>query len=452
MSRSTEAPTHSRSFARRLSATLIVLVLGLLGALVPAVSASAATFSVRLADPSNNPVVGLDVDFRDSANAPMGIASSNASGIVEIDLPSGSYTFYVRDGSTDDALNVYGSSYGTVFDVDPTVYDHTVYRYVDVTGTIDNWTTEMGVAGVHVQLLGDTSRRQTTPGTPINVDVVTHTNTFTLPVVVRDESYTLEFDMDEDNAPYFGVFLGGELDDPADATHLDGSSHANFSNLHVTMPAAAAITGTVTNEAGDPLENIWVEAADVPYTRYYETQTDADGEYTLYVRPDLTYEVYAYDDNDVYDSITFDGFECGCASYTPVEPTLADPETGIDFELPLAEIDMIVAGAVVSHGFDLLPDLDVRLYRQVGSSWVFDQELLSDDGAGFGFMFNFEFLLPTSGRTASRSPTLQERSCASTMVASRRTSSIRRPSRSGADVLRRYRHRDHHRGRLPGDG
>ncbi|WP_309710052.1 hypothetical protein [Pseudolysinimonas sp.] len=394
MSRNTESRSPSRTVTRRLAAALAAIVLGLVAAIVPAVSASASgQVVVEVVDQAGNAVVGLDVDFRHASdNTTEVIEASDASGLVTVTLPDDAYFFYVIDGSTD-GTSTYGSAYGsvTVSGTDPAPLQLIVNRYVDISGQIDPWTSEMTAAGVEVQLYAYYSSGGFWSGTSFSE--VTYDGSYTFPALIFDQPYTLDFEMDEENTPYLDAFLGG-FDDPALATQLDGEPGVGFSGLTMSMPPAASISGTVTDINGLPIEGIWIWAEDDPdYNEYVETQTDADGEYTLYVRPGLTYVVHADDwDNDDYVPMTYDGWDgCGC-EFDPVTP----PASDIDFELVAADTELVIPGVVFDAASELVPDLEVRLFRHVGSAWVLDDVVVSDDGSSLGYPFNFVFYLAES--------------------------------------------------------
>lgn len=268
-------------------------------------------------------------------------------------------------------------------------------RYAPISGEILNWSATMG--NIRVQLYRLTSAGWQQVGSPASSVTSTDGN-FTINVPIASTQYTLNFIAESESSPYADAFLGGELEDPALATHFAGTPEQPVSGLEMTMPDAVSISGTVTDAGGHPIEGIWVWTEDHPdFHEYAETQTDADGHYTLYVRPGLTYAVYAEDwDNSIYESKVYDGWDgCGCDPvFTPVVGT----KSGIDFVLsdgssPPTDIQII--GGVADLDSNFLFGIDVRLFKASGSSWVLVNHFTSFD---FGTFFaNFGFVIHTLG-------------------------------------------------------
>lgn len=403
------APRRGR---QRVVAALVALAIGLLGALVPAVSASASgQVTVHIVDQAGVAVVGIDVDFRNFAdNSPAAApVPSDPNGDVILTLPDGDYFYYVHDGENDSVGDSFGNSAAgvSVAGADQTLPDFTVNRYADVSGVIDNWSPAMAAAGgVDVQLWYHNALPDYWAGT--SYSVLSLDGTFSFPAIIFDQPYTLDFEMYDGNSPYLDAFLGGELDDPALATQLVGVPGDGFPGLTMTMPDAALITGTVTTGGTTPLDGIWINALDQPDENFdFETTTDALGQYSLYVRPGLTYAVHA-DDYDLipggpYDSMTFDGWDgCGC-NFDPVTPTLAVPSPDIDFDLLVGTTALQIGGVAADDSSNYIDGIQVRLFRASGAAWVLDDVVVSDSTSpplNFGFVlanpaqYRLQFVTP----------------------------------------------------------
>ena len=387
MARHPEAVVARR---HRLVAALVAVSLGLLGALLPAVSASAAgSVTGRVVDQLTpaQPAVGLSIQLTQRTGAGTGdvySATTDSNGVFNASLPEDElYEAFVPQGSTatDGQRFSFLQQQFTVAGGLVDLGDLVVNRYVPVSGTITNWSSTMG--DVRVDLFTDRPGywQQYSPHGTLSSG-----GTFTIYAPILDDDYTLRFLVNSESAPYADAFLGGGYTPEAvQTTRLDGVPGVGFSGLTMEMPDAAVISGRVTDISGVPLPGIWVWAEDPTQYEYTEIQTDINGDYTLYVQPDLTYLVEAEDwDNERYASMIFDGVDpCGCDPYTPVEPTLANPATGTDFEL-FALLDGVVLDDTTTTPIE---DVDVRLYKlSTGGTWVFHDNFVSIPGApNFGF-------------------------------------------------------------------
>ncbi len=350
-------------------------------------------FKGTLVDQLGQPVLGLEFDVWDSGTGTLvtTVTSDGTTGDFLLNLPDGSYYYWVHDGALDDSGDAYGLRSETFFitGADADLGNLEIRKYVDVTGTITNWIAAMG--NIDVQLKAESG------GSWFQLATTTSTGaTFTISTPLNTDDYTLYFQLDSGStAPYLPAYLGGEFLDPNAADMVSATAGTPVSGITMAMPAAALISGRVTDavtHAGIP--NIWVSTEDRPDYYYYdEIQTDANGYYTLRAIPGLTYAVYAYDPGSVYRSMTYQNFDgCGCA-FTPVHTTYVTPATGIDFAL-IEEAD-----AVFIEGFVLDDELAfgnpydyvlIHLYKPVSGGWREIDVTYSDYG-------DFELLLPAFG-------------------------------------------------------
>lgn len=387
MQRSSEASPRRRPW---LVAALAVLALALSGALIPASAAFAAgNLTGRLLDQLGQPAVGVNIELRESGVL-VDTVTTDASGVFSrVALPDGDYEAFAPHNSpgTGGELFTFVQEGFTIAGGNVDLGDIVVARYIDVTGTIANWSAAMG--DVRVDLYYEPS-----PGSWTSVNVVPSASdistdgTYSIRAPIFASQYTLFFVLNEETSPYVDGYLGGELDDPAVATHVTGTPGVAPTFPAATLPDAAVISGRVTG-GGAPLAGIEVEAEnDFDYALGV---TDSLGEYTLYVRPGSDYMVYTYGDND-YAGMTYDGWDiCGC-QYDPVTATLADPAEDIDFDLVEYSTAPEIIGFVGDEDSNLLDDIEVRLFRAVGGVWVLADVVESDTG-----LPNFGFLLGATG-------------------------------------------------------
>jgi hypothetical protein len=325
------------------------------------------------------------------------VTSDSSGDFATISLPdSPDYYYWIHQNSTD----INGLEVGllqvnfAIASADLALGNVEVRRAVPVSGTITNWTSAMGDLRVQVyEHVGGNWQIQT--------EALSDDANFSVPALLDDGDYTLYFILDTPViVPYLDAFLGGEFFDAEDAQKVTATAGTPLTGITMTMPDAAFITGTVTDAVtGAGIPGIWVSTEDPPeYYHWDETQTDADGDYSLRAIPGLTYAVYADDwTNSIYRSMTYKNLDpCGC-TFTPVEPTLADPETGIDFAL-IEEDDAVYIEGVLFDDAILPPastpapfdNVQVHLYKPVPGGWTEIDVAESDTGF-------FELLLPAMG-------------------------------------------------------
>jgi len=381
-------------------AAVAAVALGLFSALLPAASASAAVDATgQIVDALGLPAAGVPLEIN-RAGLDYGVdgtISTDSNGYFTIpgleDEPGG-YEVFFQEGTMGTGSQRFsvGQRFftvagGVVGGLDtPIVVD----RYAPVSGSIANWSAAMGDVGVILYVNNGFGWQQINinpPGYTTSTD-----GTFTISAPLRATSqYTLRFIVDSDTSPYLDAYLGGELDDPAAATHFAGVPNTGVSGLSMTLADAAVITGHVMS-GGVPVAGIEVQAENS--FEYGYGETDSLGEYTLYVRPGTDYVVYTYGDA-LHAGMTYDGFDCSCTNYTPVATSVAVPATGIDFDLvydPEFDLEGTVAEDV-GPAYPPIEGLDVKLYKlSVGGEWVLHDDFVSIDGAP-----NFGFTLTSTG-------------------------------------------------------
>lgn len=388
--------TASPRVARAIAA-VVALILGLFSVAFTAAPAYAVgDVQGRLVNQLGTPILGLDIDIWSSSSGTLvsTLTSDATTGTFQLTgLADGTYYYWVHEGAQDAAGDSYGLRSETFF-ITGGVTDLTdlvIKKYVDVTGTITNWTPAMG--NVTVQFKEKTGGSWSTVTTTASSGA-----SFTVSAPVDAAAYTFYFQLPSTStAPFLDAYLGGEYFDPNSAATVTGVAGTPISGVTMAMPAAAFIRGTVTDKtthAGIP--GIWVSAEDRPATQSYaETQTDSNGDYELRVYPGLTYAVYADDfDNGLYVSMTYDGLDgCGC-TYTPVPVSYASPATNIDFDLTPQAAAIYIEGIVLDGALGTGSPYDgvrVHLYKPFTGGWK-QVSVVQSDNSG-----NFEVLLPALG-------------------------------------------------------
>ena len=395
MSSSAHRRAPIRPFVRRLFAGLAALVLGVLSLSI-AVPAAYASGDLRgtLVDQLNQPVLGLTFDVWSSSSGTLvsTVTSDATTGAFDLALPDGSYYYWVHDGAVDAGSNSYGLRSESFFitGADTDLGNLVIQKYVDVSGTISNWTAAMG--DIRVQLKTDSGGGWSTVASATSTGA-----SFTVPATLVDGDYTLYFQLDPaSTAPFLDAYLGGEFFDPAAAAVVTATAGTAISGISMVMPDAAFISGTVTgSDTGLDLSGIYVSTEDRPgYQFYADTYTDSNGDYTLRVVPGLTYAVYADDPSTDYLSMTYQNLDgCGC-TFTPVNSTYADPASGIDFALvkdaSAVFIEGILLNDAVSVG-DPFENVQVHLYQPVTGGWT-QVDVAQSDSSG-----EFQVVLPALG-------------------------------------------------------
>jgi hypothetical protein len=386
----------SRPFARRVIAVAAALAIGLLGVTVAVEPAFASgDLTGTLVDQLDQPVLGLTFDVWSSSTGTLvsTVTSDGTTGDFDLSLPDGSYYYWVHDGATDLGGDSYGLRSESFFitGADDDLGHLVIQKYVDVSGTISNWTAPMG--NITVQVKTDSGGGWSTIATGTSTGA-----SFTVPATIVDGDYTLYFQLDPaSTAPYLDAYLGGQFFDPAHAAPVTGHAGTPISGISMTMPDAAFISGTVTgSDTGLGLSGIYVSTEDRPdYQFFADTYTDSNGDYSLRVVPGLTYAVYADDPASDYLSMTYQNLDgCGC-SFTPVTSTYADPATGIDFALIKDSSAAFIAGVVLDDSLSGSPspfdNVQVHLYKPVTGGWS-QIDVVQTDNSG-----EFQLTLPAFG-------------------------------------------------------
>ncbi len=375
---------------RRSLAAVLAVAIGLVAALTTAAPASAAAvFDGFVRDQAGAPVIGIAVEiWYGPTNTHVETVSTNSIGRYSSSvLGGGPYAYVIADGSQDSATNAYGLSTGTLASGGT---DIPVKRYTTVSGTIANWSAALG--GVNVTLWENESSAWIVGNSVLSTD-----GTFTISSTINTNPYTLQFDVVAANAPLLSAFLRGEEDpvafDPEDAAAIPGVAGTPLSDVETYLPEASTITGTVTtNDGATALAGIDVWLEDGAGSFFAETVTAADGTYTLYARPNGAYLIGAEDPTGTYGPMWYDGWDgCGCAlAFTPVYA----PDSGIDFDLRAASTPpstLEILGGVGDLNNDPLSEIEVRLFRASGATWVLAKTISSYD---FGFfLVNFGFVI-----------------------------------------------------------
>lgn len=392
------APSRAR---RRAAAFVAVIALALLGIGVGAAPAQAATdVTGRLVDQLNQPVLGLEFIAQGPSGQIHAVTDSTGHFTIPA-LADGSYYLILGDNAVtasylDAGNNRYENNGSVSFFVPSTtdLGDIVINKFVPISGTITNWA--LGMGDIRVTLYSDKSGTWQQVGNGGSYGGDTTSASFSFAAPISAYNYTLLFQFDGPG-PYLEAFLGGELDDPSHATPWSGVAGVGRSGISMTMPDAALVTGRVTTGGSTPLEGILVSAQNEPdETQYDETTTDADGQYSLRVRPGVNNSLYAEDyPAERYLPMSWDNHSdsCGC-TFDPVVSQLGAPAQNIDFDLVPDDSAPEVQGLVVdSPSSGPTAGIDVRLLRSVGGGWVLADEVTSTSSVPP----NFDFTVGTLG-------------------------------------------------------
>nr|MDA8356989.1 carboxypeptidase-like regulatory domain-containing protein [Actinomycetota bacterium] len=93
----------------------------------------------------------------------------------------------------------------------------------------------------------------------------------TAPLTVRGTSITCS------KSPYFAARFSGDTSTLTSATSVKGQS----TGLHITLPAAGAISGTAKNTTGVPLQGVCVTANTTSFHSFVSTATPSTGDYSF---------------------------------------------------------------------------------------------------------------------------------------------------------------------------
>jgi len=352
--------------------SLLLALGGVAGVSAPAYAAG-GVMSGKLVDQVGAVVEGVDIEIWDFVNGIVETVTSDSSGDFATSvLPdSPNYYLFIPPNSTDiDGLEV--GQLQVLFGISSAnqpLGNVMVKRAVPVSGTITNWTPAMGNVRVQVYKPVGASWQYET-------DALSTGATFSVPAILDSGDYSLYFILDlASTAPFVDAYLGGEYFDVDLADKFTATAGTPESGITMAMPPAALITGTVTDKAtGLPIDDVYVAAESETGGYYYsEYTTGPDGTYVLRVVPGLAYSVYAEDNPGVYRAMVYDDLDpCGC-TFTPVDPTLAQAATGIDFALVADAAAVFIVGylrdgaAGAGNPFD---NVRVHLYKPVIGGWT----------------------------------------------------------------------------------
>jgi hypothetical protein len=376
--------------------SLLLALGGVLGTGVPA-HAAGGVLSGTLVDQVGDVVAGVHIDIYNNllgGYLETVISDSNGDFHTSSLADEPNYFFWIHQHSTDGAgleVGLLQTFFGISAGADVALGPVTIRRAVPVSGTITNWTPAMGNLRVQVYKPAGATWQQDAEANSTGA-------TFSVPALLDDGQYSLRFLLDPaSTAPNVDAFLGGEYFDVDLAQKFTAVAGTPTTGITMAMPPAALITGTVTDKVtGDPIANIWVSAESESGGDYSsEFYTGTDGTYVLRVVPGLTYSVYAEDTGSTYRAMMYDNLDpCGC-TFTPVNPTLVQPSTGIDFALFEGVNAVFIEGIALHDSLDpgAIPfdNVRVHLYKPVSGGWS-EVDVTSSDNSGA-----FELALPDFG-------------------------------------------------------
>ena len=149
--------------------------------------------------------------------------------------------------------------------------------------------------------------------------------------------------------------------DIADATTVTVAG-ANVSGKDI-VANPPSVSGTVTDAQGDPIQDASVSLHDSDYNWYFDTQTDASGDYTIYSAPGTGNELEF--NADGYDQQYFD-HTTDESSATKLTLTAASHLTGKDAQLSDSTETNVITGKVTGPGGLPIDGADVELYDSDG--------------------------------------------------------------------------------------
>lgn len=177
-------------------------------------------------------------------------------------------------------------------------------------------------------------------------------------------TYRMKFEEDHYRPQYYN---GQET--ITDATDISVNVGATTTNINVFFePYASVISGTVTNEGGNPLTGMEVKAYvyDSWWSYYSQTTTDAEGRYGLTSLKPGEYRVSFNDPSGVYFSEYYADAEDSSGATTIVITDTAPITTGIDAQLAAKSA---ITG-VVTFPEGTPNRLYVRAYADDGGDWT----------------------------------------------------------------------------------
>lgn len=304
-------------------------------------------------------------------------ATTDADGDFEMnDVPNGTYSVYLEPQGHTPGTHDY-TYYGpdvvlTGGDID--LGTLTATRYGNAHGTISNWDdAEMsGATATVMQLVSDPAGDYWQPG-PLDVEI-SSTGEFEAPGIDLNGSYGVFIQFPHTWAP---VYIGGGLLAPDSPFTGTAEEDYDLGSVSVTLDEYVTITGTAFF-GSTPAANTWVYATPVDgcTCQFYETFVDEDGNYSLEVAPNLSYEVVAF--SAITQVQFYDGYNYPLGSMGPFDSTPVSVgttgATGIDFAL-IANDDLTLSVTPDSwdeatDSYDSIYDVEVHLYEKVNEGWV----------------------------------------------------------------------------------
>ncbi len=335
------------------------------------------TISGRVTDEEGNPLGGIFIDVLEVTDdgppfdSPGGTTTA-ANGTYRFPFtPAGTYVvgFTDLDGTY---VNEYYDDQLSIFDADPvTVTAGGVTPAIDaelalgghLSGTVTD-SEGNGLGGIEIQLarevgpdewfgFGEEFGFRTQDDGTYQLDGLP-AGTWRVGFVDQGGSYLSEY---YDDVPEF-----------EQSTNIPVTAGDETSGIDAELADAAHVTGTVTDEGGNPLEGIFVSLRaleDGNWSYFGEAETAADGTYAMDgLRPGTNYRVSFESQGDWAteywdDSITID-------DATPVDLTNGQTLPDVDAELAAAAH---ITGEVTDANGDAYDFVAVDAYRWTGSTW-----------------------------------------------------------------------------------
>ena len=254
----------------------------------------------RVTNESGAGLAGISVTANDGTTSPMPRVTTDASGHYDLGVTPGQYQVGFYDfsmayigGYYSDGGLVWKSTEATSFVVaaaDVELADVALPIGVHITGRVTN------EAGVGLPAVG--AWAVSPDADPNSFGGGTDGQGYYSVIVPGDGDYRMSFWAGTSYAHGWYADSGFMLSElTATEIHVGATT---ISGIDVTLPSIVAISGRVTNAAGDGLAGIQVTAVAVTYYGGWTEQTAADGTYTLNVADGDYYTIQFVDGSDQY--------------------------------------------------------------------------------------------------------------------------------------------------------
>ena len=333
----------------------------------------AATLGGQITDENGNPrdPACVNVYKEDDTGTPIDSATTDVDGLWSVQVPPGNYKIEMLDCGGG------GLSFETRWYLDATSAGTASIVFVDQ-GDVKTDLDQVlpGTPGSDGRITGrvtdDTPGQNPLEGicvTATRAGIDTNTTTDAQGRYEFDPllpgNYVVQFAQCDLDQPYNVLpQYWDDVTSPGAATPVVVSDGTTTSGIVARMHPAGAITGTVTDNGGNPLQSICVTAQLPDGTPVGQDNTDSAGQYEIKGLTTDGYDVSFEDCDYIYVSEWYDNQPFPDGDPTPVLVTEGDTETGID-----AQLDRYgtISGTVTNEAGDPLDSMCVVAWNSDGS-------------------------------------------------------------------------------------